>query len=350
MTHHRATLEVDLSALTHNYRLLKTKLNGHACGAVVKANAYGLGVEAVSQALWADGCRHFFVATLAEGIELRGYLPEATVHVFNGAFPGEEKEFMAHRLIPVLNSMEQIGRWEKSAPAILHVDTGMTRLGLCQSELEKHRAILADFNWQFVMSHLACANDPEDPKNAEQLGRFNAALQLLPGVKASLANSSGVFLSADYHYDLARPGCALYGITPVLGENPMRHVATLSAPILQIRALDHDETVGYSATYPAKGGGRIAIAALGYADGYMRHLSNHGFAYIAGHKVPVAGRVSMDMTALDISSVPEGKLNGALRAEFINAQQTVNEVTRLADTIGYEIFTRIGRRVHRLYR
>jgi alanine racemase len=342
--HAAATLEVDLSALAANYRLLTSRHAKKNCAAVVKANAYGLGVEAVSKALEKAGCREFFVATLAEGIELRSILPEADIAVFNGMFAGEEKEYAAHRLTPIVNDLSQVERIGK-LPAILHVDTGITRLGLCASDLKK----LLTRPWQAVMSHLACANEPKDPKNAEQLARFREALKLFPGVKASLCNSSGIFLPADYHFDMARPGCALYGINPVHMKNPMRHVATLSAPILQLRTLDRDETVGYGATYPAAKGARIALTGLGYADGYFRSLSNQGFAHVEGVRVPIAGRVSMDMIALDVSALPEGKITPATRAEFINAAQDVNAIAEASGTIGYEIFTRIGRRVARVY-
>jgi len=348
---HTATLSIDLSALAENYRFLKNTLNGRLCAAVVKANAYGLGVEAVSQKLWQEGCRDFFVATLDEGIELRGILPEGRIYVFNGLLSGQEKEYATHKLIPILNTVEQVARAENlGMQCALHIDTGMTRLGLNETEtlaLTSDSARITRANIKMVMSHLACASDPNNPKNTEQLARFEKAFHAFPpGIAASLANSSGILLSPDYHYDLARPGCALYGIAPT-SENPMKHVATLSAPLLQVRECDRDETVGYNGTYAAKKGSRIAIVALGYADGYLRHLSNNAFAYLGGHKVPVAGRVSMDMIALDVSGIPESALGN--RAEFINAQQTVDDIAKAAGTIGYEIFTRIGRRVKRIY-
>lgn len=345
-------LDVDLSALAANYQLLKKRHAGGDIAAVVKADAYGLGVEAVSRTLWQEGCRDFFVATLDEAIELRGFLAQAGIAVFNGIFPGEEKDYQEHQLTPVLSSLEQVERWRNVASlssAILHVDTGMTRLGLTHSDAEKLAASLPNSGFALIMSHLACANEPEHPKNAEQLARFKAALQLFPGNKASFANSSGLFLSPEFHFDVGRPGCALYGITPVLDKNPMRHVATLSAPLLQIRELDRDETVGYGSTYQAKKGSRIAIAGMGYADGLLRTLSNQGFACIAGQRVPFAGRVSMDMIALDVSSIPEKRLNDKLRAEFINAEYTVSDVAAAAGTIGYEIFTRLGKRALRRY-
>ncbi|NBX04192.1 MAG: alanine racemase [Alphaproteobacteria bacterium] len=349
-----ATLEVNLSALRANYRLLRDTHAKKNVAAVVKANAYGLGVEEVSKTLWSEGCREFFVATLEEGVQLRGVLPEAVIGVFSGIFAGEEKEFSAHRLTPVLNDLGMVERFAQGAgfgiqdSGIIHIDTGMTRLGLSTSELtEITSRILNPESRILLLSHLACANAPQHPKNAEQLLRFREALALFPNARASLANSAGIFLSPEFHFDVARPGCALYGISPHDGTSPMAHVATLSAPILQIRTLDRDETVGYGATASLKKGARLAIAGLGYADGYFRKLSNLGVAYVAGHKVPVVGRVSMDMIALDVSALPE--LPEGVRAEFINAQHTVDDVAREAGTIGYEIFTRIGRRVQRVY-
>ncbi|MCE2927100.1 MAG: alanine racemase [Rickettsiales bacterium] len=350
-----ATLTVNLTALRTNYCLLKNKLNGRHCGAVVKANAYGLGIEQVSKALWNEGCRQFFVATLDEGIGLRRILPDAKqIYVFHGPLHGEESTFVEHRLMPVINSPEQLVRWRnvagQSLGAALHIDTGMTRLGFSEHELSAlSREQLTTNKIHLIMSHLACANDPLHTKNAEQLARFEAMYRPLDGLAASLANSAGIFLGQDYHYDMARPGCALYGINPIDGDNPMKHVASLSAPILQIRTLERDETVGYGATYNAPKGARIAITALGYADGLMRILSNSGFAYVAGQRVPIAGRVSMDMVALDVSSISESLLYQDGRAEFINEKQTVNDIADRANTIGYEIFTRIGERVKRVY-
>jgi alanine racemase len=223
----------------------------------------------------------------------------------------------------------------------------MTRLGLSESDLKKIRHPSSVI--RHLMSHLACASHPTHAKNAEQLSRFREALKHFPGATASLANSSGLFLPPDFHFDIARPGCALYGINPTKGPNPMQQVARLTAPILQIRTLDRDETVGYDATYKAKKGSRIAIVALGYADGWPRNLSNKGSAYIANHKVPIMGIISMDMLALDVTTIPDAELSKATEAEFLNASQTVDDIARECGTIGYEIFTGIGNRVQRIY-
>lgn len=340
-----ATLSVNLSALRANYQTIKQKHSKHTISAVVKANAYGLGVVEVSKALAAEGCSLFFVATLDEAIELRGVHPHADIAVFNGIFAGEEKEYNAHNIIPVVNHRGQLEVKTNRLP-IIHIDTGMTRLGLSQADLDKLGVLP---KCELVMSHLACANNAQSPQNAEQLARLKIALKHAPGVPVSFANSSAHFLGTDYHFDIGRPGCALYGINPIQGENPMKHVATLSAPILQIRELDRDEAVGYSATAVAKKGSRIAISGMGYSDGYFRSLSNIGFAYMGNYQLPILGRISMDMITLDVSMVPDTILSTHNRIEFINEAQPVDSLAHESNTIGYEVFTRIGRRVKRIY-
>ena len=353
MTNH-ATLTVNLSAIRANFRLLKNRHAKGSIAAVVKADAYGLGIKGIAPALWEEGCRTFFVATLDEGITLRKILPDARIGVFNGLLAKQEKKYLRYRLTPVLNDVGQVECWEKAAPtapAMLHVDTGMTRLGLNASEVRKiashHRDLPSVIG--YLLSHLACSGEPEHPKNAEQLMRFRQTMQLLPRVRGSLCNSSGLFLPSKFHFDMARPGCALYGINPTNGDNPMQQVAMLSAPLLQIRTLERNETIGYGGTYKAAKGSRIAVAALGYADGWLRANGNNGFAFVEGHKVPLAGRVSMDMVALDISQIPPQLLTPKTRAEFINAEQTVDDIAKACNTIGYEIVTRIGARVEREY-
>lgn len=350
-----ATLTVDLSALSANYQLLRTRHARNQCAAVVKANAYGLGIRAVSQRLWQEGCRAFFVATLEEAVVLRKILPEARLAVFGGLMPREEPTYIRQRIAPVLNDIGQLERWAQKAaphfPAMLHVDTGMTRLGFTQGMLETaclrfsaHMKGLA-----MVLSHLACANDPEHPHNTGQLARFHDALRLLPGIPASFANSAGHFLPAAYHFDIGRPGCALYGINPANSANPMSSVVRLTAPLLQVRTLDRNESIGYGATAQRAKDCRIAIAGLGYADGWARMHSNLGHAFIDGIRVPVVGRVSMDMTALDVSNVPEVALSTKPLAEFINTEQTVDDIAAERDTIGYEVLTGLGARIKRAY-
>lgn len=355
---HTATLDIDLAGIAHNWQLLGSQPQGSICAAVVKANAYGLGVEPVAAMLAAQGCTHFFVATLTEAIELRGVLKNADIFVFHGIAAGEAAEFTEHRLIPVINDMAQLERWEKVAanahtPAMLHVDTGMSRLGMNEGEafaLAEDTARMNAAKIEWLMSHLACAGTPEHPLNADQQARFSALHRTMPRLKASLANSSGIFLGSGFHFDLVRPGCSLYGISPNTDRpNPMRQIATLTAPVIQFRTLEKDQAIGYGATHEARKGTKLATVALGYADGFQRLLSNQFTGYLAGTPVPLVGRVSMDMVIFDVSAVPTEMLTETARVEFIGPHQSVDDVAQQAGTIGYEIFTRIGARVKRNY-
>src|SRR5690349_12138678 len=260
-----ALLTIDLDAIRANYRLLREHLGAAACAGVVKADAYGLGADRVAPVLAAEGCRHFFVAHLDEGITLRPHVPEeAEIFILHGLMPGVEAAALAYRLIPVLNSLAQVDAWTSLArsvgrrlPAVLQVDTGMSRLGLSRAEL----AIIADdhsrldgINLRYVMSHLACAEQQGHGLNASQLARFHEARALLPAAPASFANSSGVFLGPDFHFDLARPGAALYGVAPVAGQpNPMRPVVRLQGRVIQVREIEAGDVVGYGGTWQAPG-------------------------------------------------------------------------------------------------
>lgn len=355
MMHRSPVLTVDLNAIAANYALLKTHFSGPECAAVVKADAYGLGAVAVAQKLQGVGCKRFFVATLDEALQLRSVLQNSAIHVFHGPYAGEEAEYKAQGIIPVINHGEQMERWLKAgegAAFALHVDTGMTRLGLTQGELEMviERFSLPVARCQLLLSHLACAIDPDDSKNAQQLARMRKASALLPGVPVSFCNSSGVFLPSEYHFALARPGCALYGINPTPKKpNPMQPVVRLTAPILQLRITEVEETIGYNATATVPKGAKLATVQLGYADGYPRLLSSCGCAYIGEYRVEVLGRVSMDMIVVDASHVPEAVLASEHEVEIIGARQTVDDIAREASTIGYEILTGLENRIQRDY-
>lgn len=360
MTATGAIAEINLSALCDNYRFLAGRVSG-GCAAVVKANAYGLGAEHIAPALAAAGCSQFFVASIAEGVALRAVLPQAFIGVFYGVASREDVALaIAHNLSPSLNSMDQIARWQTAAkgagralPASLHVDTGMSRLGVSLSDarrLAEDSSLLEGMDIGLLMSHLACASTPEHPLNAQQCTRFADIRKAFPHMQASLANSSGVMLGVDYHFDLARPGAALYGINPTPdAENPMRTVVTLKSPVLQIRELDEAETVGYGATYQAPAGSRLATVAGGYADGLIRAMGHQGQGYVNGYKVPVAGIISMDVTVLDISKLPRGAVQAGDMVEFVGENLPVDVVAERANTIGYEVFTAIGSRVQRVY-
>jgi len=360
-----AILTVDLDAVRANYRLLRARgaqdgANA-ACAAVLKADAYGLGMPQVARALLGEGCRSFFVAHLDEGIRLRQVVPaDCTIHVMHGAMPGTARDCVEHMLLPVLNDPGQIAEWRALAralghalPAALQVDTGMSRMGLARLELDRLRqdpAWLDGVDLQLVMSHLACADEPAHPLNAHQRLRFDELRALFPGVPASLANSSGVFLGGAWHGDLLRPGCALYGINPQPGRaNPLAQAVSLAARVVQLRTVAAGDIVGYGARYVATGERRIATIAIGYADGWLRALSGQSQALVDGVAAPFAGTVSMDSITLDVTGIPEQRIAPGQTVDLLCAQQTVDDVAGQAGTIGYEVLTRLGSRFHRQY-
>lgn len=327
---------------------------------MVKADAYGLGAERVAPALAAAGCRTFFVACIDEGLALRAVLDEGAIYVLAGAPRGAEGEFARHRLRPVLNSLADIDAWAafaRSRPrapaAALHADTGMRRLGLAPEEVALLAAAperLAGVTVACVMSHLACADLPGDPLNEAQCAAFQALRRAFPEARASLAASFGIFLGPAYHGTLCRPGAALYGLSPVLdGPNPMAQVVELKARILQVRAIDEGESVGYGASYRADRRERLVTVGVGYADGYPRSLSNRGHGYIGDIRIPLVGRVSMDLTIFDATAVPEEQARIGGIVELIGPHLLVDAVAADAGTIGYEILTNLGRRYHRVY-
>ncbi len=361
LEHCGAILTIDLDAIAANYRLLRGKLAGANCAAVVKADAYGLGVENVAPALAAAGCETFFVALIDEGIALRRNLRQADIHVLNGLAPGSETAFARHRLTPVLNSLADIEAWslfskarERPLAADIHIDTGISRLGLPPEELEILAAEpqrLDNIEVDNVMSHLACADEPGHPLNRRQLDAFRKARRAVAAARrASLANSSGIFLGADYHFDLIRPGAALYGVGPLPGQpNPMAQVVSLQGKILQIRSVDTPQTVGYGATHSVARRQRIATVAAGYADGFLRGLSNRGNGYVGDIRVPIVGRVSMDLVAFDVSNLPAEAAKPGAVVDLIGPHNPIDRIAAEAGTIGYEILTSLGSRYHRVY-
>lgn len=361
MALHTPTLTVDLGALCANFRRLKAHHAQGRIAAVVKADAYGLGMVPVAQALAAnEGCALFFVATLQEAVTLRGALPEATIYVFAGLLRGEEPDYKAHQLRPVLNSMEQLARWQHfnrnlaapPLPAALHIDTGMCRLGLSMEDLPRLEieSVLGEAGIQLLMSHLACASEPAHPLNAEQLRLFSHARTFFPNIPASLVNSSGHFLGSAFHFDLGRPGCALYGITPNPDlPNPMQQVASWSAPLLQIRVIERDQPIGYGATMTVTRGMKVATLASGYADGLHRSASPHLAAWINDYRCPMLGRVSMDLTCYDVTEVPEAVLEATDEFTLMGPHQSVDQVAVAYGTIGYEVLCHLGQRLQRRY-
>ncbi len=353
-----AELEIDLEAVAANYLLLGERARPAALAAVVKADAYGLGLGPVAGRLAAAGCRRFFVARLEEGVVLRRLLPEVEIFLLDGVGRGEEETVFARRLIPVLNHPGELELWSRYARAVgrklaaaIHLDTGMNRLGFAPGAVAGLDAgDLEALSLRLVMSHLACADEPDHPLNAIQRERFLAAAGRLPPMPKSLAASSGIFLGEDYRFDLCRPGVALYGVNPVPGRpNPMRPVVRLTAPVLQLHEIDRPGTVGYGATYRVRPGMRIATVPVGYADGLLRSASNRATARIAGIEVPYAGRVSMDLISLDVSALPREAVSPGTPVELLGGPDGVDRLAAQAGTIGYELLTRLGHRFRRRY-
>ncbi|MEO0637157.1 MAG: alanine racemase [Pseudomonadota bacterium] len=365
---------VDLDALVTNWKHLSAMLPGAEAGATVKANAYGCGLEEVGPALQNAGCTSFFVALPEEAATLRRTLGDGPdIYVLNGLMGGADLAmfYLENRLLPVISSVNDMEAWlngisqrGQHAPSALHVDTGMNRLGLSLSEFD---ALMLDedklmrLNPTLVMSHLACGDEAEHPLNSAQLSRFSIVAKAMPGTRASLANSAGHFLGSEYGFDLTRPGIALYGgecQTP--GINPMETVVTAEARVLTERTAKTGETVGYGAAHRFESPARIAIISSGYADGFSRAASGSGVSLrraektgaqvrYGRHLVPVVGRVSMDLTAIDITSVPESEL-GEDWVEIFGPSVPVDDVARAAGTIGYELLTCLSHRAAYSYR
>ncbi len=354
-----ALLEIDLDAIAANWRLLRARHPSGAVAGVVKADGYGLGARPVVARLHREGCRHFFVAQLDEALALTGAAPEAMLAVLNEPIPGSEPEYAARGIWPVLGSLAAIERWGEQAhracrtlPALLHVDTGMSRLGLDARELailQSDHARLAGIAPGFLMTHLVASEVPDDPANQRQLDRFAAACAGLPPMPRCLANSSGIFLGPAFGSDLARPGAALYGINPTpQNPNPMQPVLRLRARVLQVRHIPAGETVGYNGTWRATRPSRIATVGVGYADGWHRSRSGRGAAIFDGGPVPLVGRVSMDLTTYDVTDRPA--IGAGDWLDLIGPAVPVGTVARDAGTNGYEVLTNLGRRFARVYR
>jgi alanine racemase len=359
------TLTIDLAAVEANWRTLCREIRTAECGAVVKANGYGLGLEAVAGKLAAAGCKTFFVADLAEARRLRACARDAVIYVLGGFTPENTEAFIDIAVRPVINSMTELAEWDAFVAqrnwrggAALHVDTGMNRLGIPPEEAAAlaPRTQTENHGITLLMSHLACAQTPAHPLNAAQIRAFAEIRSLFRGIPASLANSSGIFLGDSAHCDMARPGAALYGVNPTPGRpNPMQAVVELTGRILQIRNVEKGATVGYDATWTAKRAARIAVVALGYADGVPRAASGTdrgqpGVAAVAGKRCPFVGRISMDLTCLDISDLPDGVVHRGDTATFIGEGISIDDLATAAGTIGYEILTHLGLRCHKIYR
>jgi alanine racemase len=358
-------LTIDLAAIAANWQMLARTTVPVECAAVVKGDGYGCGLEPVTRVLSRAGCRTFFVADVAEGRQARAIAPDAVIYVLNGLMPGSAPAFANHYLQPVINSTVELAEWDAFVAinnwrggAALHVDTGMNRLGVTLDEAVAIAPRLQSENHGFtlLMSHLACAEIPDHPMNERQIRLFREIRILYRGLASSLANSSGIFLGGAVYCDLVRPGVALYGVNPTPGrENPMHPVVDLQGRIIQVRTVAKGETIGYGAAFTAGRASRIAIVAVGYADGFLRSAAAArgkpaAEVVVAGRRCPIAGRVSMDLLAVDVSDLAEGAARRGDLATLIGEGVSVDDLAAGMGTIGYEVLTNLGRRYHRTYR
>lgn len=340
-------------------------LSGRArCGAAVKADAYGTGVERAAPRLAREGCRDFFVADANEGAQLRPLLPDVRIYVLNGVFEGAFAQTLAHDLVPVVNSPEQAAFWRSNAdgrPYALHIDTGMNRLGLTPEQAVRHAESSGPAPC-LVMSHFACADEPGHPLNTRQMEIFSGLSDCFPEAEMSLANSAGIHLGPGAHHDLTRPGIALYGGEPVTGAvAPMRPVVTAEAQVLTVRTAMSGQTVSYGAAHTLTRDSRIAVCGVGYADGFHRSASGAGvplrsavaegaYGAVGGVRVPVIGKITMDLTMFDVTDLPEDAVSAGDWIELLGPAIPIDEAARAAGTISYELLTSLGRRYARSYR
>ncbi|QDP25727.2 alanine racemase [Bradyrhizobium cosmicum] len=358
-------LTVDLDAIIANWRKLEKTAVPAECSAVIKADAYGCGAEQVSRALSKAGCKTFFVATIEEARKVRGAVPEAAIYVLGGYFQNTGEHYASINCRPVIGDLNELAEWDVfcrrtgwTGGAAIHIDTGMNRLGLTLAEAQAiiPRINAGDHGITLVMSHLVSAEQLNNPVNAKQLATFRGIASEFSGVPAALANSSGIFLGAPFQFDLVRPGAALYGVNPTPeADNPMQPVVDLKARIVQIRNVERGETVGYGGTWTARRPTKLAIIAVGYADGYFRAASSNdgtrgAEVIVAGKRCPVAGRVSMDLIAIDITDLPPNAARRGHLVTLIGEGITVDELAHHFGTIGYEVLTSLGHRYARVYK
>lgn len=356
-----AVLIVDLKAIGHNYNVLKDYVSPKACGAVVKDNAYGLGQDKIIDALLKEGCEHFFFAYLTEAIQARRICPDKNFYVFSGVFTDTEASFTEHNLIPSLISLNQVKRWHAYAqklgrklPCVINIDTGMGREGLSPQEFEdlvhNHSELLESLDIKFLMSHMGNSNMPGHPKNDLQKERFEHVTNLLPNLKRSFANSSAIFLGSDFHYDITRPGAALYGYKYCpLRELQFKTSISAYARVLLLRTVPKGETIGYDATYVCERETHIALVGVGHGDGILRQASNRGHVHLHGFPAPIIGRVSMDVVMVDITDIEPGLVQENDWAKIYGEYQTTRDFSQAEGTSVYELLVRHGARYHRIY-
>ena len=354
-------LEINRSALAHNYETMSQKSGAAHTAAVVKANAYGLGLENVIPTLISHGCEAFFVANLVEAISLRQHAPKADIYIFNG-YTGEDIDiFKSENFFPCLNSLHQLILWQTECqklgaalPACLNIDTGFNRLGLCEADimtLSETNDLWNGWTLSLIMSHLACADTPTHPMNQAQRERFLNMTAMLPPAPRSLANSAGVLLGTDFHFDLTRCGISLYGGAPQSTDTALESVVSLYGYILQIKEVSKGDTVGYGATYIVESEQKIAIVSVGYADGFLRSTGHanppYALAHINEQPAPIIGRISMDLLAIDITSIKDQIKPGTM-VELLGKTSLIDAVASQAGTISYELLTGLGNRYKRI--
>ena len=363
--HATAALLVRLGAIRRNYSKLRKSAPGAEAAAVVKANAYGLGADRCVPALAKEGCRTFFVATFAEAEALRTLSADTTIYVLNGLLPRNCVLYDELRVRPVLGSLEEVAEWAtycrsrgRKLPAAIHLDTGMARLGLKANEalqLAQDRGAFASFEPSLVMTHLVCGDDAKSAMNDAQRTLFAELSALFPGVPRSLANSAGIFLGAEFHFDVTRPGISLYGGNAQFNAaNPIEPAVWLFGRIAQVHWAEAGQTVGYGAMHTLKRRTRIATVCIGYADGFFRAFSASDAregppGYIGEHRLPLLGRVSMDLITYDATDVPDSLLHRGGWVEVLGSRVTVDDLAAFGGTIGYEVLTSLSHRYHRIY-
>jgi alanine racemase len=357
-------LTINLGAIEANWKKLRALANPADCAAVVKGDGYGCGLEPVTAQLYHAGCTTFFVADLSEGRRARAVAPEAVIYVLDGLMPGTGPAFAEHYLQPVIGSTAELAEWDTFCGVsdwhggfALHVDTGMNRLGVSIDEAASIAPRLGSENhgMTLLMSHFVSAENPENARNHEQMLAFREIRRMFRGVPASLANASGIFLGRSALCDLVRPGVALYGLNPTPGKpNPMQRVVDLKARVLVVRNVESGQTIGYNATWTARRRSRVAVIGVGYADGFLRAASaddnkRGGGALVGAQRCPIVGRISMDLTAIDVTDVPNNAVKRGDLVTLIGEGLELEEVAENAGTIGYEILTGLGHRYARIY-
>lgn len=363
-----SVLQVDLSAYAHNYRYLCQAAPDALCAAVLKADAYGVGAEEIATHLYQQGCRHFFVAYVDEGVRLRqcftqGAVAALGVHIYvlNGLLPGLEEAFLEFNLIPVLTDLDQVSRWSRYCqqqnrplPAALHIDTGMVRTGLTAQDvdiLSENPALHTGYDLHLILSQMVYSHHENPTYNRQQRARFDDARSRLPAAPASLAKSGPVFLGKEYHYQMIRPGIALHGIHPIPSQDPtvLRPGLTLWSRVYQVQDVPAGQSIGYNQTYTTHTTAKVATLTMGYADGYPWSLANKGYVLFGGYTAPILGRVSMDLITVDVTDIPGHLVHPGAWAQLLGGALTVEKLAQDAGTVPYEFLLGLGKRFHRFY-